>query len=813
VVPLTLGKDRLGVLVLLSTREVLSPQLALFTPAIQMHLGHVVAQALAVFLSSASEQRFHNLVQGLEAIVWEADPVSFQFTFVSRHAENLLGYPLQQWFRPDFWPRHIHPEDRRRAVVHCRRAVAEGEDQEFEYRMLAADGRPVWFRDLVHVEKDDRGRTARLSGLLVDVTERRHAESQLRERTTYLTSLIENSPMAIVVLDAQHSVQMCNPAFEELFGYTREEIVGTHLDECIVPPEGMPEAGRFTRRTLAQEHIHTTAQRRRKDGTRVEVEIHGVPLLADGKLIGVYAIYQDVTERKQAEEALQKSEEHYRLLFEANPHPMWVYDLETLAFLAVNEAAVQHYGYSRKEFLSTTIKDIRPAEEINRLPASVAHVSEGLDRAGVWKHRKKDGTLIDVEIVSHPITFAARRAELVLATDITQRHLLERQLQQAHKMEAVGRLAGGIAHDFNNLLMVVRGHTELLRSRLTEAPALIRSVGEIEKASDRAVSLTQQLLAFSRKQMVQPRILDLNVIVADMKTMLERLLSEQIEMDITCSLDLGPVRADQSQMEQILLNLAVNARDAMTEGGVLSIKTRNIQLDQEYVRRHPGSRPGNYAMLEMSDTGMGMDKETQAQIFEPFFTTKELGRGTGLGLSTVYGIVKQSNGYIEVSSEAGKGTVFRVYFPRVEEGRESSPGQEQGKPVPAGCDTVLLVDEEESLRSMVGEFLQGRGYKVLQASGGLEALRVAARHGSGIHFVVTAVGMAGMSGPQLATRVAQLHPEAKILFTSDHAREAMAQHGELDPGAAYLQKPFSLEALGRMLREVMEGGPAAKPTA
>jgi signal transduction histidine kinase len=275
------------------------------------------------------------------------------------------------------------------------------------------------------------------------------------------------------------------------------------------------------------------------------------------------------------------------------------------------------------------------------------------DLGGVWKHRKKDGTLIDVDIVSHTITFAGRRAELVLATDVTQRRILERQLQQATKMEAVGRLAGGIAHDFNNLLMVVRGHTELMRNRLEASSPLTHGVNEIEKAADRAASLTQQLLAFSRKQMVQPRVLDLNAIVTDMEDMLERLIGEQVELAIASSPELGRLRADQSQVEQILLNLVVNARDAMPDGGELAVKTDNIQLDRNYTSRHPGSREGPYVMLAVRDTGMGMDADTQAQIFEPFFTTKELGKGTGMGLSTVYGIVKQSNGYIEFPPRAG----------------------------------------------------------------------------------------------------------------------------------------------------------------
>jgi PAS domain S-box-containing protein len=810
VVPLVLGKDRLGALVVFSAKEDLTRRLALLTPAIQAQLGHATALVRAVSLAVDSERRFHNLVQRLDAIVWEADPASFQFTFVSRHAERLLGYSPEQWLGTDFWVRHIHPDDRRRALVHCRKAVTEGEDQELEYRMTAADGRTVWFRDLIHVEQDESGRTARLSGLLIDVTERKQAESKLRERTVFLTTLIENSPFAIVVLDAEHCVQMCNPAFEKLFGYRRDEIVGTHLDELIAPPAKMREATRFTQRTLARDQVHATTRRRRKDGTEVDVEVYGVPLLIEGKLTGIYAIYRDITERQEAERSLRESEERYRLLFQANPHPMWVYDLSTLAFLAVNDAAVQHYGYSREEFQSMTIKEIRPLEEVGRLLENVARVRDGIDLGGVWKHRKKDGTLIDVDIVSHTITFAGRRAELVLATDVTQRRILERQLQQATKMEAVGRLAGGIAHDFNNLLMVVRGHTELMRNRLEASSPLTHGVNEIEKAADRAASLTQQLLAFSRKQMVQPRVLDLNAIVTDMEDMLERLIGEQVELAIASSPELGRLRADQSQVEQILLNLVVNARDAMPDGGTLAVKTDNIRLDHDYTSRHPGSREGPYVMLAVRDTGMGMDAETQAQIFEPFFTTKELGKGTGMGLSTVYGIVKQSNGYIEVDSEIGTGTTFRVYFPRVQEERADEPETDQVAAPLAGPETVLLVEDEAPLRAMVGEFLEGRGYQVLKAADAGEALRVAGRHGSEIDLVITDLVMPGLSGRELAGRLAHLHPEAKVLYMSGYAEDAGEPQGSLPPDAPFLQKPFALQALAQKVCEVLPPGQTGK---
>ncbi|MDX6694372.1 MAG: hypothetical protein QOF02_1975 [Blastocatellia bacterium] len=523
-----------------------------------------------------------------------------------------------------------------------------------------------------------------------------------------------------------------------------------------------------------------------------------------------FELEKEVVERKLAEEAAHDSETRYRLLFESNPFPMWVYDLETLSFLAINDAAVHSYGYSREEFLRMTIKDIRPLEDVPTLLDNVTKVFSGLDEAGVWRHRKKDGTIIDAEITSYPLQFAERRAELVLANDITKRKQTEEalrrseeQLRQAQKMEAVGKLAGGIAHDFNNLVTVINGHTALSMRRLEQDNPLYHKLEIIKEAGERAASLTRQLLAFSRKQILQPKVLDLNHVIFETNKILQRLIGEDIDLFIGLMPDLGKVKADPGQLEQVLMNISVNARDAMPKGGKLTIETANVDIDEGYASRHLSIRPGRYVMLAVSDTGCGMDAPTQERIFEPFFTTKEVGKGTGLGLSTVYGIVKQSGGSIWVYSEVGRGTTFKIYLPCVDSPAEefkTSPAETKAQ---LGTETVLLVEDEEMVREMTREILQESGYRVIEAKHGHEALLVAEQHNGPIHLMLSDVVMPQMSGRELAEQLSPLRREMKVLYMSGYTDDAIVHHGVLDEGMAFIEKPFTPNALTRKLREVL----------
>jgi two-component system, cell cycle sensor histidine kinase and response regulator CckA len=493
----------------------------------------------------------------------------------------------------------------------------------------------------------------------------------------------------------------------------------------------------------------------------------------------------------------------FRLFFSNNPLPTWVFDCETLLCLQVNDAAIRLFGYSKSEFEAMTIVDFRPAAEhvpfleFLRQPSPQPHAKTN------WKHVRKDGKVIDAEVIAHRLEYAGRPVYLVVAQDVGERQLLEDQLRQAQKMEAVGRLAGGVAHDFNNLLMVIKGHTELLLNVLPHGDPSARKVELIDRAADRAASLTRQLLAFSRMQVLQPRVINLNKIVEDMGKLIPRLLGEDVDLVIRTSPDLGAIRADASQMEQVIMNLAVNARDAMPGGGRLVIETSNTELDRSYANARPVITPGPYILLAVSDTGTGMDQDTQARIFEPFFTTKEQGKGTGLGLSTVYGVVKQSGGFIWVYSEVGKGTSFKIYLPRVDQPIDAAGKVASYAEIPRGTETVLLAEDESDVRELAREFLEAAGYTVIEARNGQEALKLAAEGSDEIDLLVSDLVMPGMTGQQLASLLQQRDPTLRVIFMSGYSEHAAAEAAQAGSSVRILTKPFNRMALLRTIREVL----------
>jgi two-component system cell cycle sensor histidine kinase/response regulator CckA len=446
----------------------------------------------------------------------------------------------------------------------------------------------------------------------------------------------------------------------------------------------------------------------------------------------------------------------------------------------------------------------RHAGEYERMIQLFGPVEEFKDVEAEWK--RKDGTPITVRCSGRRVKDQSGVPAYFefFAEDITERRVLERQLRMAQKMEAVGRLSGGIAHDFNNLLGVIIGYSQVVKKKLGKDNPLLSHVEEVEKAGQRAASLTKQLLAFSRQQVLTPAVLNLNAVVTEMGKMLPRLLGEDIEVTTALADDLGRVKADQGQIEQIIMNLAVNARDAMPEGGRLKIETANAELDKSFTREHPGSLVGRYVMLGVTDSGIGMSPETQAQIFEPFFTTKERGKGTGLGLATVYGVVKQSGGYIAVDSAPGKGASFKVYLPRTEEAAAQATSDVPVEQTSRGSETILLVEDAEPLRKLAQSFLEARGFRVLAAPNGEKALEVAVQNPEPIHLLLTDVVMPGMNGRVLAEELAPRQPGMKVIYMSGYTDSFIAGHGVLNPGTHLIHKPFTEEALVAKVREVLD---------
>jgi hypothetical protein len=504
----------------------------------------------------------------------------------------------------------------------------------------------------------------------------------------------------------------------------------------------------------------------------------------------------EMAERQKAQEELRLSEERYRLFFEENPLPMEIFDPETLAYLAVNKAAMDLYGYSREEFLNMTLRDTRPPSEVGGLLEFLNNVKTAESYSGTFSTKHKSGKLITIDAKVRTIQFGDRKVRLKLVTDVTEHKQLESRLQQSQKIEAVGRLAGGIAHDFNNLLTVILGYSDNILRELDDANPLRGQVFEIRAAGQRAANLTRQLLAFSRKQVLKPQVLQLNTVVSGIAEMLRRLVGEDIHFSLHLDAGLGQVRADPTQLEQVLVNLAVNARDAMPNGGQLVIETKNVELDRDTAALQ-GVPPDRYAVVTVSDTGCGMDEKTKSRVFEPFFTTKEVGKGTGLGLSMVLGVVQQSGGTVTLYSEPGIGTSFRIYLPRLDSLPEVQPIEEpkpRSSHVPNGA-TILLVEDEPSLRALARKVLSHAGYNVLEASNGKEALQVAEKLGTAPDLLLTDLVMPEMSGLELADQLHKEWHDLAVLYTSGYTDHALLERNALRKEMPFLQKPYMPESM------------------
>ena len=632
---------------------------------------------------------------------------------------------------------------------------------------------------------------------------------ELVEREELFHLISENVADMIAIVDMKGKRLYNSLSYHRVLGYSPEELQASSSFEQIHPDdrERVKKAAEEARRTGIGRTLEYRL--RHKDGTWLWLEsTSSVIRNTKGEPEKLLIVNRDISERKRAEEALRRSEAGFRSVVEDAPYGIYRAS-STGQILQVNPALEKMLGYELLDELLKTelVTDIfRHAGEYERLTDLLIRTNEIKDVETEWKRR--DGTPITVRCSGRRINDENGMPAYfeVFAEDVTEKRVLEKQLRMAQKMEAIGRLSGGIAHDFNNLLGVIIGYSRVLKKELGANTALCEHAVEIEKAGQRAASLTKQLLAFSRQQVLTPAVLNLNSLASDMEKMLPRLLGEDIEVSLALDSELGSVKADQSQIEQVIMNLAVNARDAMPQGGKLKIQTANVHLDQAYTRDHPGSKVGNYVLLAVTDTGTGMSAETLAHIFEPFFTTKERGKGTGLGLATVYGIVKQSNGYIAVDSVLGKGSTFQIYLPQ----HVGKPATEEGKVDSGekllGSESILLVEDSEPLRKLAQTFLESGGFRVLSAEHGEDALQVASRHGKTFDLLLTDVVMPGMNGRALAEQLLARQPGMKVLYMSGYTDSFIAGHGVLEPGTHLLHKPFTEDVLIRKVREVLDGG-------
>ncbi|HUL28913.1 MAG TPA: PAS domain S-box protein, partial [Thermodesulfobacteriota bacterium] len=661
-----------------------------------------------------------------------------------------------------------------------------------------------------------QGRPAVL-GTMLDVTEPKQVEEALRRSEERYRNILENIQDGYFEVDLAGNFTFVNDAESVITRYSKDELIGMnyrHYTDKEYAKKLFQAFNELYRTGKAVKGLDL--QVIRKDGTKAFDEL-SVSLIRDSedKPVGFRGIARDVTERKRAEEALRSSEEKYRTIIENIQDGYFEVDLAG-NFTFLNDAECANLGYSREELIG--INNRRYTEE--KTARELYHLFNGVYRTGEAVRGydleifRKDGTKsfneISVSLMKDsegkPIGFRG------ISRDVTERKQdekeklsLQEQLRQAQKMEAIGQLAGGVAHDFNNLLTVIKGYSQLSLLDLKEDSPLWGNIQEIEKASQRATDLTRQLLAFSRRQILDLKVLDLNVLLKDLEKMLRRIIGEDIALVTLLSEGLGKVKVDPGQIEQVIFNLAVNARDAMPSGGKLSIETANAELDEEYARSHVNVAPGRYVRLSVSDTGVGMTQEVKDRVFEPFFTTKEKGKGTGLGLSMVYGIVKQSGGNIWLYSEPGRGTTFRVYFPRTEEEADGLHKEEVTDVFPRGSETILLVEDDELVRDLATRLLEQQGYRVLKATNGQEALRVAREHvGETIHLLLSDIVMPQMGGKELSDWLKISRPNVKVLYTSGYADNAIVHQGVLDPGTHFLQKPFSLKTLSHKVREVLD---------
>jgi two-component system, cell cycle sensor histidine kinase and response regulator CckA len=650
-----------------------------------------------------------------------------------------------------------------------------------------------------------------VTGIALDITERYRAEEGLRESEERFQTLADNIPGVIYLChnDSRYSMVYTNPRISELTGYSKKEFEDgdIHLADLIHPDDRAAVAARIDENLLDGNQFNLIYRIKHKDGSWRWVSEIGVGVIRNGNPVLLEGFITDITAQKVTENALKESEQKFRKIVESTNDAIYV--IKGKEFVMVNQKFEQVFGYLWDEireagftFVDLLDEDSIPIiEQRRRQRERGDKISDRIAFIGKTKTGKK----LNLEASVSTIDWEGDPAVLGVLRDFTSQKQLEDQLRHSQKIEAVGRLAGGLAHDFNNILTAIGGYAELLSVQVGESEGLKNNVVQIQSAAQRATNLVQQLLAFSRRQVIQPIPVNLNDIITSMQSLLHRVIGEDIEVNTYLDEHLGTMEIDPALVEQVIMNLVINSRDAMPQGGKLTIETFNTELSYEYGETHTDVTPGRYVALAISDTGIGIAKEVLSQIYEPFFTTKERGKGTGLGLATVYGIVKQSGGHIWCYSEVERGTTFKIYFPRVDKPvEEPVPQLAPTNQMPHGTETILIVEDEESVRKLCSGILSSLGYQVLEGKDGIEGLKIFQGYGKPIHLMLTDVMMPGLNGKELSDKLLKIDPNLRVIFISGYTDNTVITHGMLEPGLTFLQKPFTPQVLAGKIREILD---------